>query len=170
FTATTKRFAALDDSLRRAVAEGVIDLKTAERAAGAAKEWTALLDRFLSSSRLLSLSFSRRRMSVALLAEITRREPERVAGIAEEALASDAPDEFLRARRYPSLTAHSNRFEACRSRIESGTGLRIHAPDHFEGQSFTLEIPFRSREELLERLDRARIVEGHCDELFSLLQ
>lgn len=167
FVASASRYAALPRHLKEAVSAGQLDLKTAGRAEAVPK---VVITRLLSAPVFCSLSFSRRRMCVTLIAEIARREPAALGSIAAEALESGVPDRYLNERRYPMLTEYGNRFARCRDRIEGGSGLRIHAPEYFEGQAYRLEIPFRSRDELLDRLSRARIVEGYCDELFSLLQ
>ncbi len=167
FVSVTRRFAALDRTLKNAVADGLIDLKSAERVSTVPPQ---AIERSLASAVFRALSFSRRRHLFGLLAEIANREPERLAQIVDAALESGSPEKYLTERRYPRLTEHLNRFEKCRGEIEHGSGLRIHAPEYFEGASYRLEIPFRSKEELVERLGRARKVEGFCDELFSLLQ
>ncbi len=167
FAGSTDRFIALPRRLKEAVSEGTVDLKTAERSVGVPEEVAELL---LSAPAFLGLSFSRRRICLALTAEISRREPAALSSIVAGALESGAPDRYLNERRYPMLTEYENRFARCRDRIEGGSGLRIHAPEYFEGQAYRLEIAFRSREELRDRLSRAGIVEGYCDELFSLLQ
>ncbi|HUX13963.1 MAG TPA: hypothetical protein VMW87_13110 [Spirochaetia bacterium] len=163
----TRRFAALEPTLKRVVCDRLIDLKSAERVAAVPP---GVVERALAATAFRALSFSRRRQFFGLMAEIAIREPERLAQIVDAALESESPEKYLTERRYPRLTEYTNRFDRSRTQIERGSGLRIRAPEYFEGASYRLEIPFSSREELVERLDRARKIEGYCDELFSLLQ
>ena len=75
----------------------------------------------------------------------------------------------LRKLRFPQLSAMENTFETLHERVLAKSGVKLVAPESFEGDSYELSFRFRSPGELDQRIRAVERVKGICDELFSLL-
>ncbi len=62
----------------------------------------------------------------------------------------------LRARRFPTVTRWEGRFRRVVKDLEVPEGVRVEAPQHFEGGELRCAVAFRSLEELARRLGEAR--------------
>lgn len=160
------RISGLPVYLAHHVIEGAIDLKIAERL-------EALPSTVFSSDEaaLQRLSHSRRRQSLEMLAEISRRDGlshTQVTDLATEALAAADPADFLRRLRLPTLVGMETEFRAIVERF-AGSGVTVSAPPYFEGDSYGVEFRFRSCEELAKRVSAVERLKDSCDELLGIL-
>jgi hypothetical protein len=167
FASVAARYLALSPLMREAVDGKLLDLKSAEYAE---RLPASLATELLGSACFGRLSFSRRRVAARLLCEIAVREPEQAPGILSSALEQDAPDQYLSARRYPDLSAMRRQFDEISESVRRRSGVRLHAPEYFEGADFRIEFTIRSCTDLDARRDGLGLLEEHCDELFSLLR
>jgi ParB family chromosome partitioning protein len=113
----------------------------------------------------LKLGLNRQREIVTLLEDIARRDRTTVAKVlAQPALqailrapAHDRTQKaerlrrHLRRRRYPQISAASDRFDTLVRQLNLGPGVRLTPPAHFEGATYTLTILFERLEQLRER-------------------
>jgi hypothetical protein len=174
FAVKAERFAALPAALQGALQEALIDLRTAESLAHYASGDPGTLQRILDATR--SISFSRRRQVLRLALENARRETpdagglgDRVAELVHEAAAASDPVDALTRRRYPKLTALSDRFESIRTEALDGTGVRLTPPPYFEGDRFEVAFSFATAEELARKLAALDTLKARTGELQDLL-
>lgn len=57
---------------------------------------------------------------------------------------------YLRNRRYPEITAFERRYARCLQKLKLPKNLRIEAPPHFEGPTFSLRYDFQDQQDLCE--------------------
>lgn len=179
FTVKARRFLALPGSLQETLAEGVIDLRTAEYIARHVPAPEAGL-----FSSLEDLSFSRRRQLLRLAVDVLRREErdagaagespaagrgERLRELLEDARAGGDPLEALSRRRYPELTQLQERFEEIRREALGGSGVELSPPRYFEGERFQVQFSFSGEEELERRIEALGRLKEHSGELQDLL-
>ncbi len=77
----------------------------------------------------------------------------------------------LRRRRYPTLTEWEGRFARVTAELRTPEGVRVEAPQHFEGGRLRCVVTFGSLSELKGRLDRVRraVEEGAWEPLAEFL-
>lgn len=175
FVRKVRRFRALPDSLQEPLADGVIDLRSAEYCARHLPAPEAGV-----FSLLGSLSFSRRRQLLRLAVDILRREERdaasgdgvpggRLRALLEEALAGDDPLEALSRLRYPELTRLQQRFDGIRRETLGGSGVELSPPRYFEGERFQVQFSFSGEEELARRIEALGRLRERSGELQDLL-
>jgi hypothetical protein len=161
-------FSRLALPLKTLVAGGLLDLKSALRLRSLPE---SVFRRLAGAGE--ALTFSRRRLLLNQLEEIRRRErlqePE-LLRLLSEALEAEDPPAVVRRRRYPVLTGLEERFRALKRDALEGSGIRLEAPECFEGENFTVSFSFRNRAGLARKLTRLRALEDKSDELFTLLR
>ena len=161
-----ERFRALPATIRSALDDGIIDMRTAEAI-------PAELDHTVGSvlTHLRALSFSNRRAALRMVVELLRRDPDQTEELLSW-LADTTPRDIvdgLTRRRYPTMTTLQDRLQAAKRRALAGTGVELKAPANFEGDRYTVTFQFKTREELLRRIDAIGGLKDEMDELLDLL-
>jgi ParB family chromosome partitioning protein len=114
----------------------------------------------------LGVGLNRQREILSLLVEVARRE-----GLELLRLMADPPlnhiltdadsnrtdrnmrlVDHLRRRRYPRLRAATDRFEQIATAIQAESGIRLTAPKHFEGRTYSACLTFERLSELRRRI------------------
>ena len=167
FVPTTARYRDLPEPGRAMVADGLIELKQAERIA-------ALPERVLRELRMRTgaLSFSRRRQLCTMLYELFRRDSTgegKLLKLIDEAFLTADPVGYIAKLRYPKLSRLNEHFQAFTQRHLSGTGITCSPPAYFEGEAFSVSFSFRNPEELRKRISALEDMAEDSDELFELL-
>lgn len=199
FSVKAERFGALPAALQGALQEALIDLRTAESLAHYASGDPATLQRILDATRSISFSRRRQVLRLALenarretagreardreagpppSAATSARSAQTPAGtdlgdvlaeMVHEAAAAPDPVDALMRRRYPKLTALSDRFESIRTEVLNGTGVRLTPPPYFEGDRFEVAFSFATAEELARKLAALDSLKARTGELQDLL-
>lgn len=157
--AQAERTRLLPAKLRQQVVAGTLSLRHAEHLMTMP---VAVIDAVLEASE--TMSFSVRRALITMIYELTRGELSTEAEILE-ALRSPDPKERIEALRYPAYMDARSALKSASRRHLAGTGVTVSAPDYFEGEELTLQIPFSSTEQLMGRLDAVRGVATALGEL-----
>lgn len=165
--AQARKAAALVEPVRSMVLAGTMTLRHGEELAQLPQE---LLQAVLGSME--RGSFSVRREILQMSVELYKRHREEDPGIRQRilvALSAPEPREALRELRYPSYSAARKLIDRFRERELKGTGLSLQEPPNLEGDTFSLVIPFSSREELEVRLRQAQAAAAEVDPITELL-
>ena len=161
------RYRVLPGPARRLVAEGLMELKAAERGAALPEEALALIERETGA-----LSVSRRRQFADLLYELMqggRSSAEELCEPARAALESGEPIRYLRRLRYPELSELERAHTEIVQRALSGSGVRCEPPAYFEGEAFSVSFSFASGVELERRIQGLERLRDETERLFALL-
>lgn len=167
FVPQTELFLQLPPSLREAADSGLLDIKTAERAADLAEGVFITLEPILAS-----MSFSSRRQFLSMLNETVKRD--RLGGpdlntFIRQLLETERPLELLRRRRYPQLSEMEDCLERYRQKYLRGTGIELIPPPNFEGGAFTLQFAWQSEKQLGRVIGHLSQLKESGNELFRLL-
>ncbi len=199
FAVKAERFTALPPVLQEALQGALVDLRTAESLAHYLPGDTATLQRVLDATRGISFSRRRQVLRLAIenaRREAAGRETARgeaaardstaapesstetpggadlgdtVAEMVREAAAASDPVDALMRRRYPKLTALSDRFESIRNEVLEGTGIRLTPPPYFEGDRFEVTFSFATADEFGRKLAALDTLKARTGELQDLL-
>jgi ParB-like chromosome segregation protein Spo0J len=154
----------LDEEIRDAVIEGIIDVQSALSLARLDQETRACLAQLLVNLRL---SVSKQAEVITSAIEIGLRDgvsPQAVTGdpVIQAILKNDklnrpqqgdAVLRLLRGKRYPLLTAKEQQVKGMLSKVRLPRGVSIAAPPFFEDNRYCLSVYFTGWPELKERLD-----------------
>jgi len=166
FVEQARRYAALSEERRALVAGGRLNVRTAVRLTRLpAKVW-------LSIAARTELTASETRLLATDLEEISRRDELDEPGcidLASKVLSAPDPVAAARSLRYPTLTKMTRQFDALADRAAGGTGVRLEAPQHFEGEAFRVSFDFASCDELEKRIEAVGRIRQVCSGLFDLL-
>ena len=151
--------------LQQALIDGNLALPIALRLHGMSDEAGA--NELVKLFQELQLSLNRQREVLEWIQGITGREgipPQAVLGT--EPIAGWRQDlqmdrgqktqlirHYLKKRRYPQITAFEERYQQAVKELKLANGMQLVAPQHFEGQKYTLQLEFKSADEL-QRLCR----------------
>ncbi|MBI5062213.1 MAG: ParB N-terminal domain-containing protein [Desulfatitalea sp.] len=67
---------------------------------------------------------------------------------------------YLKKRRYPEITAYEERYQQAVKELKLAEGMQLVAPQHFEGQKYTLHLEFKNKDELQRLCREAERVAG----------
>jgi hypothetical protein len=157
----------LPERVREMVLQGSVTLRHGEELAQLPD---ALMDAVAGA--LGEGSFSTRRELLQMSVELYKRYREEDPEIEDrllEALGGKDPRETLYALRYPSYSSARDTLTVFRDRFLKGTGVRLEEPPNLEGDSFSLVIPFSTREELEKRLEVAERASREIEAVTELL-
>jgi hypothetical protein len=163
--AKTAAFAALPQGLKTLVAEGQVDLKSADRV-------RSLPEEVFAGLQAGGLTFSQRRQFLNELFEVSRRgelTQEEIRGVADQAFRDKNPIDTVRRQRFPTLSALDRRFSVLEEQLLRGSGVKVKPPPYFEGDNLTVEFQFDSAESFNRKLNALHSLEGHLDALLELL-
>lgn len=162
------RLSALAPARARLVETGLLDLKTAERCRSLPEEalaaFKALAPRLSSSERRIAFGF------LDDLALGDRHAAPDLAALIREAGARDKPLAYIRSLRYPELASMEAELAAIAARDLGRSGVRLEAPQNFEGTGFSASFEFASGEALGKRIAALERLKEDCDALFGLLR
>ncbi len=166
FVEQTRRYESLPAVVRRLVSAARLDLRSGYRLRRLPEAvWVAI-------ESVERLTASETRIVATRLEEIRRRDGLNVrecVEIARKVLAAKDPVADSHRLRYPELSAMQERFDRLRRQALDGSGVRLEAPEGFEGASYHVSFDFFSRADFDRKLARLGGVAEVCDELFDLL-
>lgn len=153
----------IGDPVRSWWLDSVVDTKTARVAADLPLGWIVP-----NETLLLELSASNRRLGVRWASQILRRDGDdalaQITGRTPEGLL-----DWLRRCRYPRTAAIEDAAAKGADRLR-GSGVRIVAPEGFDGDTFTARFSFRSQAEYVRRLAVLDREKEHVDEWLRLVR
>ena len=89
--------------------------------------------------------------------------------LAKRACGDPQPVETVHRLRFPVLTELEKRFAALVKQPLKGSGVQVHPPPYYEGESYTVEFAFNSAKSLERKLNALHSLEGQLDALLELL-
>ena len=149
----------LSPSLQRAILDDTISLSMARELKDLP---SACAEAFVKLFGEFNLSLNKQREIVTLVKEIARREGTSEKAILEGHQLKDIMDDrdrdrgqrareirnYLRQRRFPNIVEAEIQFENKRRQLNLGSDIKLIAPKHFEGTTYTLDLTFNSIRQL----------------------
>ena len=166
FFTRMKRYERLPGYLTEGIDGGRLDIGTAEKITGLPQ---SVCKRVVAGH---GLSFSHVRRFLVYLDEIRNRDDmreESLLKLVEELLSAGDPVAEICKIRNPGLANFTRKFEGVRDRYTRNTGIRLEAPDNFEGDGFTVSFSFSTKNELKRKIGTLEKLGEGCEELEELL-
>lgn len=181
FLVQVKQVLTLPSPLKNAVEEEVIDAKTAQTVSDLPPEAVQVYLKRISHTPEkenqgdIPLSYSRRRLLLLYLYEIVKRQgmegPEAVrtfSHILSEPSMEKAFDKAKRLR-FPELTEREEALRRFEEMYLCGTGMKLEAPQNFEGDSFRFSFSVNSPRQLETMISRLESIRNNSNDIFRLL-
>jgi DNA-binding transcriptional ArsR family regulator len=165
-TELLERYRNLPETLKHPLAEGTLDIRTAELVPPALlPRWDQLM------ATTDGVSFSERRQIIRLAADFVRSGRVSVDDVLShiEGLSGRDVLEALRRRRYPTAERLDSQLQEFRNRFFRGKGITVDFPTNYEGDYLQFTFRARSGRELQQRIRSLQTVEDQVDGLVDLL-
>jgi hypothetical protein len=169
FNERIKTYRGFSPLLKQLVGNNILDFKTAQSLGGLPDP---VFSWFLCNRDNKKFTFSQVRIFLISLDEVARRDclqEAEIIRICDECLSEKNPVEAIKKRRFPELSGLYKRLKDIAGETVKGTGIQLKEPPYFEGDSFEVRFSFRSRRQLIKRINVLEQLKERADELFELL-
>lgn len=161
-------YAGQQRGLKELIERHIIDLKMSHKL----KELPAALHSLLAE-HTEQFSFSERRILLNMLIEIVQRDrlPEKeTIDFFRSVLTHNNPMEYARGIRFPYLTSLETKFTVLSRKILGESGIKLHPPPFFEGDSFEVSFSFSNKKGFIGKMKALERLGDAADEFFQLLR